>query len=87
MAQLSGMKQICEYINRSECTVLTLVRTEGFPAKKIGGIWESDTQLIDDWRRENIVNGVNSPNQKNVEKQKNKKSKKARGGKWKQQID
>lgn len=59
MSQLSGMKQICEYIRRSECTVLSLVRTEGFPAKKIGGIWESDTELIDEWRKGNIVNGIN----------------------------
>jgi hypothetical protein len=47
---LSGMKSICDYFHRSEPTVLSLVRSSGFPAKKIGGIWESRKSLIDGWR-------------------------------------
>jgi len=52
---LIGMRAICDYVNRSESTVLGLIRHEDFPAKKIGGIWESDKELIDDWRRQQIV--------------------------------
>jgi hypothetical protein len=47
---LSGMKSICSYVHRSEPTVLALVRSSGFPAKKLGGIWESRKSLIDEWR-------------------------------------
>lgn len=54
MPGLAGMKSICAYFNRSESTVLMLIRTAGFPAKKIGGIWESTTELIDEWRRKKI---------------------------------
>lgn len=50
MAPLSGMKAICKYMNRSESTMLTLIRDLDFPAKKIRGIWESDTLLADKWR-------------------------------------
>ncbi len=51
---LAGMKSICAYFDRSESTVLMLIRTEGFPARKIGGIWESDTIEIDKWRLNRI---------------------------------
>lgn len=47
---LFGMKSICDYIHRSEPTVLSLVRSSGFPAKKVGGIWESRKGLIDAWK-------------------------------------
>jgi hypothetical protein len=47
---LVGMAEICEYVRRSDATVLKLIRDEGSPAKKIGGIWESDKLLIDEWR-------------------------------------
>ncbi len=51
MAGLSGMSAICGYCQRAEPTILKWIREEDFPAKKIGGgIWESDTGLIDDWR-------------------------------------
>jgi len=51
---LSGMKAICQYVNRSESTVLHWIRDLDFPAHKIGGIWESDRNLIDEWRRQQI---------------------------------
>lgn len=54
MTALSGMKEICQYFRRSEATILALHREMGFPIKKMGGIWESDTELIDAWRREQI---------------------------------
>lgn len=47
---LSGMKAICGYFNRSEPTIINLVHTAEFPAKKIGGTWESKKSLIDVWR-------------------------------------
>lgn len=53
--RLSGMKDICAYVGRSEPTVLALIRNEGFPAKKIRGEWTSDTELVDAWRRKQIA--------------------------------
>ncbi len=48
---LDGMKEICGYVRRTESTVLKWVRELGFPAKKVGGgIWQSETALIDEWR-------------------------------------
>lgn len=55
---LSGMKEICLYMNRSEATVLKLIRERRFPANKIGGIWESDRDEIEAWRRGQIKKGV-----------------------------
>lgn len=64
MAGLTGMKAICEYMNRSESTVLMLIRDCDLPACKIGGgIWESDTDLIDDWRKGQITQGVKAKKQ------------------------
>ena len=51
---LSGMKEITSYVGRSESTVLEWVRKLGFPAKKIGGQWESDRNLIEEWRLNQI---------------------------------
>jgi hypothetical protein len=47
---LSGMGEITSYVNRSAPTVLKLIKTSGFPAKKLNGVWESSTVLIDKWR-------------------------------------
>ena len=52
---LQGMKEICAYVNRSETTVLSWIRNLEFPASKLnGGIWESDKEAIDKWRKEQI---------------------------------
>jgi len=51
---LVGMAAICQYMNRGEKTVLNLIRDEDFPARKLGGIWESDKELVDKWRRRRI---------------------------------
>ncbi|EFK08744.1 conserved hypothetical protein [delta proteobacterium NaphS2] len=57
MSKLSGMNQITAYYGFSEPIVLTLIRTKGFPAVKLsGGMWQSDTVLIDKWRRQKILN-------------------------------
>ena len=53
MAILSGMKEIGGYLRRSEATVTKMMKQHpNFPAEKLGGIWESDTDLIDNWKRE-----------------------------------
>ena len=52
---LVGMVAIREYLDRSESTTLRLVREEGLPAAKIGGIWESRTDPIDEWRQRRIA--------------------------------
>jgi len=54
MSQLLGMKAICGYIRRSESTALELIRNYGMPAWKAKGIWESDTEAIDEWRRDRL---------------------------------
>lgn len=50
MARLTGMKEICNYMNRSEATILGFIRGMDFPAAKVGGIWEADSTDIDKWR-------------------------------------
>lgn len=52
---LVGMSEIAAFMRRSEKTMLDLIRFEGFPAKKLGGIWESDTVLAAEWRRQRIA--------------------------------
>lgn len=47
---LIGMKDICDYVNRSSPTVLSMIRDMGFPAVKVGGIWESSRGKIAEWR-------------------------------------
>ena len=51
---LVGMKAIRQYVGRSEATVLKWIKNDGFPAKKVDGVWESDTVLIEKWRRKMI---------------------------------
>jgi hypothetical protein len=55
MAELEGMKVICDHVKRSEATVLDWIRFMAFPAKKLGGIWVSDTELISDWKKKIIT--------------------------------
>ncbi len=61
MAALSGMKEICRYMNRSESTMLILIRDSDFPARKIRGCWESDTELADVWRKQQILGAMPLP--------------------------
>jgi hypothetical protein len=46
---LSGMKEICNYMNRCENTILNLARRHDFPAWKINGSWYSDRAQIAEW--------------------------------------
>ena len=55
MAALTGMAEIAAYVRRSEATVLNWIRTLDFPARKIGGMWESDTELADQWRIKQVL--------------------------------
>ena len=48
---LDGMAQICAYVNRSEATVMNWIQREDFPATKVDGVWRSDPEEIDQWRR------------------------------------
>jgi hypothetical protein len=58
---LSGMNAIRDFnrsinLASSEASVIQMVKESGFPAKKIGGIWESDKRSIVAWRLK-FVNG------------------------------
>lgn len=55
---LCGRDEIEKYTRRSWKIIQKWLRHHRFPAKKIDGQWESDTMLIDDWRRDQI-NGAN----------------------------
>ena len=56
MAKLNGMDAIAKYYGYSAPTILALIRNRGFPAvKPSGGSWVSDTELVDQWRRKQIV--------------------------------
>ena len=61
MAALSGMKNICSYMGRSESTMLAIIRDLDFPAKKILGVWESDTELVDKWRVSLVSGSILAP--------------------------
>lgn len=50
MSILEGMKTIAAHVNRCESTMLYLIRDCAFPARKIGGTWVSDTEVIKSWR-------------------------------------
>jgi hypothetical protein len=57
---LSGMTAIrdfCRSINMqsSEVTIVQLIKEEDFPAKKLGGVWESDQDLIIQWRKRRLA--------------------------------
>jgi hypothetical protein len=48
---LSGRKQIQAYMGRSWETLLKWRQDLAFPMAMIGDRWESDTRLIELWRR------------------------------------
>lgn len=51
---LSGKKEIMVYIRRGWPILRNWIERRSFPARKIDGVWESDTALIDEWRRGQI---------------------------------
>ena len=54
MSKLQGMKEICRHSGYSEPTILSLIRYRGLKASMIGGVWISDTTVIDDFFRRQI---------------------------------
>ena len=57
--QLCGIKAICSACRNlelpsSEPSVMSMIIHEYFPAKKIGGVWISDMDMITTWRQEQI---------------------------------
>lgn len=48
---LNGMKEICQYLGKSEPTVLKWARDMGLPIKKTGdnGVWVGSRTKIDAW--------------------------------------
>jgi hypothetical protein len=51
---LVGKKEISVYARRSWQVVKRWIQNDGFPARKIDGVWESDAGLVDDWKRAKI---------------------------------
>ncbi len=49
--KLSGWAAIAEYVDRSEKVVRKWGRERNFPVVKLDGCVESDTDLIDKWRK------------------------------------
>jgi len=50
MAGLAENKDVCACVERSEPIVRKWIKNEGLPATKIGGVWISHNELIDEWR-------------------------------------
>ena len=57
MTRLTGVDAIRQYLGRSWGTIHGWIETKEFPARKLDSYWESDTELIDEWRREQIRKG------------------------------
>ena len=51
---LVGKKEITAYVRRSWMTIQRWIIEDSFPARKIDGVWESDTTLVDEWKRAKI---------------------------------
>ena len=61
MAKLSGIKEISKYVCKSESTLMGWIFRCQFPAARIaGGVWESDTEEVDAWRRRMVKDGIKS---------------------------
>jgi hypothetical protein len=57
--ELGGFKEIQDCCGRlglptSAASVLDMINFQGLPAKKIGGVWISDSELIAKWRKDYI---------------------------------
>jgi len=51
---LVGKKAISEFVGRSWGTIRRWIKEEGFPAKKIDGVWHSDADLVREWLKGQI---------------------------------
>ena len=52
---LTGRKQIQMFVGRAWEVILKWKRRDGFPMQKLDGVWESDTTLILEWRKGQIL--------------------------------
>jgi hypothetical protein len=52
---LTGRKQIMNFVGRSWPTIQKWIDEDGFPARKLDGVWEADGDLVIEWRRRQIV--------------------------------
>jgi hypothetical protein len=52
---LSGKKEISRFVGRSWEVVYRWINERDFPARKVDGIRESDTELIIQWRQRQIM--------------------------------
>lgn len=56
---LLGMKAIADFTGRDRATIMKWIEKENFPAAKVDGRWESNTNLIEDYQRRRIERAVN----------------------------
>lgn len=54
---LVGKKEIARYVRRSWDVIMLWIQKENFPAEKHAGVWESCTELIDEWRKNRLRGG------------------------------
>lgn len=64
MGELIGMAAICDKVKRSESTVWNWIRDMDFPAKNVGGIWESNDDLIQTWKKKFMDEKISKPKDK-----------------------
>ena len=55
---LTGRKEIQNFVGRRWEIIIRWINDQNFPARKIDGQWESDAELIVEWRKDRIKNGV-----------------------------
>lgn len=51
---LTGRKQIQKFVGRAWSVIRKWIDHDDFPAAKIEGVWESDVDMILEWRRTKI---------------------------------
>ena len=51
---LVGREQIAAFVGRGWKIISGWIKDRGFPAVKLDGQWESDTELIRQWRHDQI---------------------------------
>ena len=55
---LVGRKDIIKFTERSWKVIKRWINTRGFPAVKVDGRWESDKDLIREWRKDQLQQGI-----------------------------
>ena len=62
MAAIEGMKAISAHENgKSEATILKLIRQEGYPARKMLGVWSTTSKLVEEWREDRLREKLKDP--------------------------